>query len=426
MSEGTEAEPAAEPDDADEPLAPAAMAPADPPASARRALLLLTIGAGVLFASQTMMAVGVPLVGDGYGLTAAVIGVVIAVPAVIPLFLAVFLGRWVSRVGSRKALVLAGSAHVLGGLLCWLLPSLLGLLLGQLVFGLGLLLVGISSQAMVPDISPKGQLERAFAFYSSGMSIGQLIGPFIAGLLLGYASPAAFFLVVAVVSLLGTGVLAGLPRQLRGDPAMARSGGGLRQQIGLLWRSPPLLISIVAMGCLLFSAAASTTLLPLLLSANGVSATTIGILSSLRSLAAILVRPWTVPITRFLGGSARALTWTLFLTAAAAAALAFPPYLPWIGLMQLLMGVGAGLTIPLAMAIGVASLPTHERGPAVALRLMGNRVAQISGPLLLGAVAQALGFFSAFLLSGLVAGALATWVRRIRRGAEASGRMEGG
>lgn len=286
MSEATEAEPAAEPDDATEPLAPAAMTPAHPSGSARRALLLLTTGAGVLFASQTMMAVGVPLVGDGYGLTAAVIGIVIAVPAVIPLFLAVFLGRWVSRVGSRKALVLAGSAHVLGGLLCWLLP--------------------------------------------------------------------------------------------------------------------------------------------LLLSANGVSATTIGILSSLRSLAAILVRPWTVPITRFLGGSARALTWTLFLTAAAAAALAFPPYLPWIGLMQLLMGVGAGLTIPLAMAIGVASLPTHDRGPAVALRLMGNRVAQISGPLLLGAVAQALGFFSAFLLSGLVAGALATWVRRIRRGAEASGRMEGG
>ena len=66
------------------------------------------------------------------------------------------------------------------------------------------------------------------------------------------------------------------------------------------------------------------------------------------------------------------------------------------------IGLGTGMAFPLSQATVFESAPPDRKGIAMGVRMTGNRLAQMSGPLLFGVVTQFFMISTAFWVAGLI------------------------
>ncbi|MFO7546773.1 MAG: MFS transporter, partial [Trueperaceae bacterium] len=90
---------------------------------------------------------------------------------------------------------------------------------------------------------------------------------------------------------------------------------------------------------------------------------------------------------------------------------------PWlIGLWVALFGAGHGLSQPISMVMVADRVAARERGAALGMRLMLNRLSQVLAPVALAWVAGGVGLPTMFLahaaLVAVAAFVLLTWTRR--------------
>src|SRR4029453_1519782 len=84
-----------------------------------------------------------------------------------------------------------------------------------------------------------------------------------------------------------------------------------------------------------------------------------------------------------------------------------------LGLLLAAAGFLLGIGQPLTMSMVVQAVPEGTRGPALAIRLTGNRFGQVAAPAAAGLVAGAAGVSAAFfMLGGLLGLAAVAVVRR--------------
>ncbi|MFI7580912.1 MFS transporter [Kocuria kalidii] len=351
------------------------------------------------------------------------VGLVTAAYAVLPLATAMWLGRMTDRVRDLRTMVVAGALVLaLGAVALAVAPSAALVAAASALLGMGHLLFTIAGQSAVARFSPPDQLDKGFGWFTAAFSAGQLVGPLLAGALLGsdgdVASPervaditlslwigAGLSLLVVPVMLLRPRA-SGTPRQpARADDDAAAAGrtvpatGELeavpeaapRASMLRILKVPGVPSHMLASLALLAMLDILTAFLPLVGERAGVSPAWIGVLLAVRGGASILSRvllPWLAHRM-----SRRALL--LVSLYGAGCALAVPPAVisvPWLAAL-LLFGGGfcLGLGQPITMTLVSTSVPPSWRGSALAVRLVGNRAGQVAMPLLAGLVAAPLG-----------------------------------
>ncbi|MFI7584228.1 MFS transporter [Kocuria sp. M1N1S27] len=351
------------------------------------------------------------------------VGLVTAAYAVLPLATAMWLGRMTDRVRDLRTMVVAGALVLaLGAVALAVAPSAAFVAAASALLGMGHLLFTIAGQSAVARFSPPDQLDKGFGWFTAAFSAGQLVGPLLAGALLGsdgdVASPervaditlslwigAGLSLLVVPVMLLRPRA-SGTPRQpARADDDAAAAGrtvpatGELeavpeaapRASMLRILKVPGVPSHMLASLALLAMLDILTAFLPLVGERAGVSPAWIGVLLAVRGGASILSRvllPWLAHRM-----SRRALL--LVSLYGAGCALAVPPAVitvPWLAAL-LLFGGGfcLGLGQPITMTLVSTSVPPSWRGSALAVRLVGNRAGQVAMPLLAGLVAAPLG-----------------------------------
>lgn len=351
------------------------------------------------------------------GADARAVGLITAAFALVPLVVAVPLGRASDR--WRPGWLLTGGI-ALGALACALLGlagSLPGLALASAVLGLGHLALTLAGQSLIARQSGDARHDRDFGLYAAAASAGQLVGPAVAGIVLGGAGRsledatttgflvAAGLMALAVPTSLGTDRLgrAGRPRdRSEGRPLRAGELIGARGVPAGMFASLAILATVDVL----------TAYLPVLGTQRGIPPAVVGGLLSLRAAASILSRvliPWMVGRlgrVRLLAASAAG---SALLTAA------LPLAGGTAGLAVLLAAAGflLGIGQPLTMSMVVQAVPEGTRGTALAIRLTGNRFGQVATPAAAGLVAGAAGVSAAFfLLGGLLGLAAVAVVRR--------------
>jgi MFS family permease len=169
---------------------------------------------------------------NGYG-GFAVAGVLLAA-ALPPVVLAPLAGRLVDRVDSRTLLVSVG----LGQALCCFLMAYTGspLLLIALaaLLAAGVAVTNPTIAALLPDMVDRERLPRALAVSQSAVAIGGLLGPALAGLLVGGFGLRVPLLVDAVTYLALAGV--GLALRTRRNAGAARSTATESSSRATTWR----------------------------------------------------------------------------------------------------------------------------------------------------------------------------------------------
>ncbi|HEX7148110.1 MAG TPA: MFS transporter [Actinomycetota bacterium] len=350
------------------------------------------------------------------GADARAIGLITAAFALVPLVVAVPLGRASDR--WRVGHLLTGGI-ALGAVACVLLGvagTLWELALASAVLGLGHLALTLAGQSLIARQSADARHDRDFGLYTAGASLGQLIGPAMAGLALSSAGRsledattlgfllAAGLMALAVPTSFATDRLgrAGRPR-----------GGGLGRPLraGELIGARGVPAGMFASLALLATVDVLTAYLPVLGVQRGISPLVVGALLSLRAATSILSRlliPWMIPRL----GRIRLLAASAAGSALLTAALPLSGSIAALGALLAAAGFLLGIGQPLTMSMVVQAVPSDTRGTALAIRLTGNRFGQVATPAAAGLVAGAAGVSAAFWLTGGLLGLAALAVMR--------------
>jgi MFS family permease len=361
---------------------------------------ILALRARELGADVSTAALVVGLLGVGMLLTSLPAGVV------------------VSRIGERRALIVAGVMDATAMAWAAVTPSVAGLAAAVVVSGMSWTTFLLSRQGFMIDAVPLEFRARGMATLGGSNRAGVFLGPLIgAGLISLGGLPAAFWLASGLA--LASATLAGLMPDLGSEHRERERAAGHVKPFTVLTRHRTVLLTLgSAVVVIAVSRSVRTSLLPLWADHISLDASTTSLVFSLAALVDLLFfYPGGWMIDRF-GRASVAMPVVL---AAALACLALPLTGGVVGftLVMVLLAAGNGLGSGIVMTLGADAAPGRGRSQFLgAWRLCGD-IGTTGGPLLVSGVAAVAPLAAASVVIGalLVAGTawVGGWTRRVDR-----------
>lgn len=349
---------------------------------------------------------------------AVTVGLVTSTFAVLPMLLALHFGRVVDRTGSWRVLTTGAVISTAGVGLAAVSPSIAVLTGANTLIGLGHAMALIAAQGFVMELTARDRHVNGFAMFTLAVSLGQTVGTPAMGLLLetGRAGdtvetgPALGVMAVAIAAALP--FVLSLPRR-RPHPRDAEQPPAT--SMPALLRRRGMTPSIFAALIVVTGFDLITAYLPVVGESIGLSALTVSLLVSTRSVFSMLSRaamPWV--LRRVSQRSILIASPVVTTPAVVALGLSDTTAVLWTCLA--VIGLFWGMNQPVTMNWVTAAAPSGDRAAALSLRLTGNRAAQVLIPLGAGALAGAAGPGSVFLLSGaLTAASVVSTTTSLRR-----------
>ncbi len=329
-----------------------------------------------------------------------VIGLLAATIGVFPMLLSWYSGRLSDRLGARWLLVIGAASGALGLLAPYFRPGLPAIFIAVAAGGFANTFCTVPMQNLVGLLSAERDRARHYSNYSLVGAVTNSVGPVIAGFLIdhtGYAATCLYLMApssVAVAMLLTWGAI------LPGGSRAATPAPGVWRQITNpdIW--PVLMASSVQQsGTDLFQ-----FYMPVYGHAAGLTATVIGIILAMYSVAAFVVRMF-LPglVNRFSG--ARVLAHAFYLGAASLVLVPFFTNPVMLALIAFVFGLGMGCVTPITMMLMFSRSEEGRSGETLGLRLTADNFTRLVGPIFFGAIASAVGLASIFWLNSAMLGA---------------------
>jgi MFS family permease len=358
------------------------------------------------------------------------LGVVAGSFSAVAVLLAVPVGRWVDRYGEGRFAVAGMAGLAAGGLAALAAGNLAVLVTVQVMQGVGHLANTVALQTMLanaPTIPGAATHERRFGRFTVAASLGQLVGPAVAGFAAALADGDAVatgpaFVVGGGAALLGAVIGAPLWSYGRRRLASQRSADSSPHlALRTLLRVPTMPQGLVAGLTVVATVDLLVAYLPAYGQQHRIPVQTIGLLLAVRAGFSLLSRLITDRLAvRF---ERRALL-LASLGVPALALLLLPLASSVAPLFAVMATVGffIGVATPLTLAWVADLAPAGARGTVMAVRISGNRLAQTVLPPLAGAAAALTGLAGVFWG---VAGLLAVAATAVLRAPWADRRGEG-
>jgi MFS family permease len=361
----------------------------------------------VMLAAAFLIALGFGLVAPvlpqfattfDVGATAA--AVIVSIFAFMRLVFAPAGGALIGRLGERSVYVAGLLIVAVSTAACAFAQDYVQLLVFRGLGGVGSVMFTVASMALVVRLAPPESRGRVSGAYASAFLIGSVLGPVVGGLLAGFGLRVPFLCYAAALVLAAIVV----QTQLSHTPTSARSSGD---------RAPAMRFA-EALGDGAYRSALVSSF------ANGWA--TFGVRTAtvpLFAVAALGAGPGAagLALAVFAAGNAAALTFSgrladslgrkpmliagLLVAGLATAAIGFTPHLGWFLAASAVAGAGSGLLGP-AQQAAVADVIGNERsgGKVLAAYQMTSDIGAIAGPVLVGFLADQLGYSWAFGVTG--------------------------
>ncbi|MEU8826360.1 MFS transporter [Streptomyces sp. NPDC048636] len=356
------------------------------------------------------------------GADARAVGVIAGIYALLPLFAAVPLGRRTDHGRCAPLLPIGVALIATGCAFSATAGSLPGMAAWSGVMGLGHLAFVIGAQSIVARQSAPAEQDRNFGHFTIGASLGQLIGPVAAGLVvsghdgaMARTSATALAVSAAVAACSVTALWRIEHRARDARPEAVAAGEAHRVPVRAILTTRGVGSGIFISLAVLSATDVLTAYLPVVGEQRGISPSVVGLLLSLRAAATVGCRLVITPMIRLLGRTALMAASCLG-AALLCAGIALP--LPAWALGVLLAGLGfcLGVGQPLSMTTVVQAAPDGAGSTALALRLTGNRLGQVAAPASAGLLAGLAGTAAPFVMLGALLLASAAIAARPRPG----------
>jgi MFS family permease len=341
------------------------------------------------------------------------LGVISATFAIFPIFLAVWVGRFIDR-GHDAVTAWIGSGVIAVACLGFVLfSSAAALLVCTALLGTGHLFMMAAQQMLSVRAGGPHGMDKVFGNYMVASAVGQGLGPFIVGWAGGTAivPPTQFLFTIGLATAALTFLIA-LTIKRSPKPAAHEEGGKLVPLKSLL--GVPGLNAVIAAGIFIVTAQDLVIIyLPILGAERAIDVGVIGILLAVRAAFSMTSRVIYARMVVAFGREPLMVTCTL-VAALAFASLAAPIPLWAMYLAMAVMGFTLGIATTLSVTTVFDRTPSGARGTANSLRIMGNRLGQISLPFGASLVAAATGVAGILVMIALSLAASAAAVQLSR------------
>jgi MFS family permease len=336
----------------------------------------------------------------------------------VPLFAAIPLGRFADRRGG-PLLAVGGVLQVAGCLLLAVGRSPAALAGASAVLGLGHLALALGVQEVIARESDDARHDEHFGLLTAGVSLGQLVGPVLGGLILGDQQPNATLLPATTHALLVAAGIAAVATcsavlaERRRQPISQSHAEIRRGSVRAILDTPGVPAAIFVSVAVLSAADVFTAYMPVLGEQLGITPGVVGLLLGLRAASSIASRVGIARLVRVIGRT-RLIGVSAIAAAAAFIVLTVTTNVWAIAAVVSVIGFGLGFGQPLSMTMVVQLVPGYARATALAVRLTGNRFGQVAAPAAAGLIAGSAGTKPVFwMLSGTL-GVSAAAVRLFR------------
>ncbi|NEM90966.1 MFS transporter [Galbitalea soli] len=354
------------------------------------------------------VAAGVGAESGSLGLRILTVGILLALYDVAEVVLKPLFGALSDRVGIRRVIVAGLVGFALVSLLGTLLSGPLALALVRLGQGASAAAFSPASSAAVARLSPSGTVGRFFGRYGSWKSLGYALGPLAGAGLLAWGGFPALLLALAVAAAaiaawvaIAVPVIEVLPRPRATLLDLARQLGSRRFLLPVAALAVTTGSLGVAVGFLPLTAVRSQLgVLPGML-----AVTVLAVVSSVvqplvgrrHDHGRLAARAGIAGGLALVALGVVALAVASGLTGATSAALLLAA--------ALLLGAGIGVVTPLGFTVLVGVTPPERMGRTMGAAELGRELGDAGGPLLVGAVATAVGIGGGLgALAAVVAG----------------------
>jgi len=347
--------------------------------------------------SVTRVTASLWLLSHGYG--EWLVGVLISCSSAGAVLLSLWAGRQADRYGLHRPLAIGTVMSLAGSMLALLWPTPWTMAAAALLCGtaVGVLAVAIQREAGLIG-EEVGDLKRVFSWVALGPALSNVLSPIVAGLLIDFSGHAAAFGLAVLLPLaawaLGSKVPRHAPRGIA-DHARAAPAWMLLREPGL---RNLLLINVVLTACW----DAHTFVVPVVGHAQGLSASSIGLVLGSFATAATVVR---LLLVRW-GQGLDELVVLRTAMGTVAVTLAVYAWLPGTaGLMfgSAVLGLALGSYQPMILSALHQVTPADKQGQALGLRMLVSSGMSMAMPLSFGAIATATAAFGPLWLMALLA-----------------------
>ncbi len=344
-------------------------------------------------------------------------GIIPATFALFPIFLAVSVGRYIDRNHDAHAAMIGSGMMLVAVAGLRFADSPLTIMPFTALFGVGHLFLMASHQMLCVRAAGEHNRDSVFGNFLMMTGIGQGLGPFIVGWVGGAARvpDTAFLFNIGVgVAALALGVALCLP-PARNVATKKRDAAPM--SVGKLLRIPGFVTVLTASVVTMSAQDLVVLYLPLLGVERGLGVGEVGIILTIRSIAAVVSRIGYAQMVSIIG-RVRLTFLSMALAGAAFVTLALPVPVLALQMASAVLGVGLGIATALSLTSVVELAPADVRGTALSLRITGNRIGQASMPFLGSLLAASTGASGVLAVTGLAlaASGLAVQIVRGRHG----------
>jgi MFS family permease len=357
------------------------------------------------------------------------VGVIIASRQLLPVTMSIHGGALLDRFGPRRVIMILGVLGALSTAMVPFFPLVWATIALQIVIGFCETTNWIGVQSAVGTML-KGQAVFAGRMTASARA-GGFVGPLMVGIAYEYMGPVGGFLCFGGWTLCGAFGAMFLPRHVAEPVSVAPKRGETEKpartdvlpsiadyrETFRLMLLPAIALVIAATFMRQTGSGVQASFYSVWLKDLGYTAGTIGLLigisNGVSALSALTIGPLTRRIADY---------WLLIVTVGLAiVGIAVTPLLEGLVFLALaisLRGAGQGLNLPLMISIASRSVAPRLQGRVAALRISFNRLGSALVPVIMGALAEAIGLEYAFYAIGatgllLVCG-LSIWVERTK------------
>lgn len=350
----------------------------------------------------------VPLATVGLALAGEAVGMLIAdLPA----------GWLLSRVAPKVAMLAGGLLAAIAVLMTAVAPTLVAVIALRVVAGAGLALFSLSRHAFLAHATRSADRGRAIAIYGGINRLGVFVGPAVGGVLaalLGLRAPFVLYAALILVALVL--VVVYIPSEAdigtRHQPGEQRGGRRPRQALA----SSAGVLANAGFGHILGQAvrAGRRVLIPLYASqVIGLDVAAVGVVVSVSGLVDMLMfypAGWLMDRR----GRKHAIVPCFLVMGLGLAMVPLASGFWSLMLAGVVIGIGNGLGSGTMMTLGADLAPREAMGEFLGIWRMIGDVGMVGGPVLIGAVAQALTLGSAAtVVGGLSVGAALWFAKRV-------------
>ena len=328
------------------------------------------------------------------------VGILGATFSVLPMLLSVPAGKLADRYGARRLLMYVGAVGALGLLAPFFFPGLSAIFVAAALAGMSDGLFSVSLQNLVGLLSNVDNRARNFTNYSMIGSVGNFMGPLVAGFSIELLGHNAACLFLALSALIPVAMLAIRGGTLRGGARpRARTGGGVHTLL-----SEPGVRRMLATTSLLNTGQdLYKVYMPVYAHAIGLSASSIGMVLAVNSAAMFGVR---VILPRLIARfkEQKVLACAFYVGAASLMLIPFFQSAVILGLISFIFGLGMGCGQPILTILMFSSSAEGRSGEAMGLRMSVLHLTRIVGPIAFGSIGSAFGLIPMFWVNALMMG----------------------